>query len=82
MSTARAPGLPERRCRYDRHRTRTADVQDQRRRETDQAIPQRHLRADQGRRLRTVKQGSATLITAAALADCVRLLEQEARAGQ
>jgi excisionase family DNA binding protein len=33
-------------------------------------------------RLRTVKQGSATLITAAALDDYVRLLEQEARSGQ
>ena len=33
-------------------------------------------------RLRTVKQGSATLITAAALDDYVKLLEQEARAGQ
>ena len=33
-------------------------------------------------RLRTVKQGSATLITAAALADYVQLLEQEARSGQ
>jgi excisionase family DNA binding protein len=33
-------------------------------------------------RLRTVKQGSATLITAAALDDYVKLLEQEARTGQ
>jgi excisionase family DNA binding protein len=33
-------------------------------------------------RLRTVKQGSATLITAAALDDYVQLLEQEARSGQ
>jgi excisionase family DNA binding protein len=33
-------------------------------------------------RLRTVKQGSATLITAAALDDYVRLLEKEARCGQ
>jgi len=33
-------------------------------------------------RLRTVKQGSATLITAAALDDYVHLLEQEARTGQ
>jgi excisionase family DNA binding protein len=33
-------------------------------------------------RLRTVKQGNATLITAAALADYVRLLEREARGGQ
>ena len=33
-------------------------------------------------RLRTVKQGSATLITAAALDDYVKLLEQEARSGQ
>ena len=33
-------------------------------------------------RLRTVKQGSATLITAAALDDYVKLLEQEARIGQ
>ena len=30
-------------------------------------------------RLRTVKQGSATLITAAALDDYVKLLEKEAR---
>jgi excisionase family DNA binding protein len=33
-------------------------------------------------RLRTVKQGTATLITAAALDDYVRLLEQEARSRQ
>ena len=33
-------------------------------------------------RLRTVKQGSATLITAAALDNYVQLLEQEARSGQ
>jgi excisionase family DNA binding protein len=33
-------------------------------------------------RLRTVKQGRATLITAAELADYVKLLEKEARAGQ
>jgi excisionase family DNA binding protein len=33
-------------------------------------------------RLRTVKQGSATLITAAALDNYVQLLEQEARTGQ
>ena len=33
-------------------------------------------------RLRTVKQGSATLVTAAALDDYVQLLEQEARTGQ
>ena len=33
-------------------------------------------------RLRTVKQGSATLITAAALDDYVKLLEKEARSGQ
>ena len=33
-------------------------------------------------RLRTVKQGSATLITAAALDDYVKFLEQEARTGQ
>jgi excisionase family DNA binding protein len=33
-------------------------------------------------RLRTVKQGSATLVTAAALDDYVQLLEQEARSGQ
>ena len=33
-------------------------------------------------RLRTVKQGTATLITAAALDDYVQLLEQEARSGQ
>jgi excisionase family DNA binding protein len=33
-------------------------------------------------RLRTLKQGSATLITAAALDDYVRLLEQEARSAQ
>jgi len=33
-------------------------------------------------RLPTVKQGRATLVTAAALADYVRLLEQEARSGQ
>lgn len=33
-------------------------------------------------RLRTVKQGNATLVTAAALADYVKLLEQEAKAGQ
>jgi excisionase family DNA binding protein len=33
-------------------------------------------------RLRTVKQGSATLITAAALDDYVKLLEKEARTGQ
>jgi len=33
-------------------------------------------------RLQTVKQGRATLITAAALADYVELLEQEARSGQ
>ncbi len=34
------------------------------------------------RRLRTVKQGAATLITAAALDDYVRLLEREARSRQ
>lgn len=33
-------------------------------------------------RLRTVKQGSATLITAAALDDYVKLLEKEARSQQ
>jgi excisionase family DNA binding protein len=33
-------------------------------------------------RLRTVKQGTATLITAAALDDYVKLLEKEARSGQ
>ena len=33
-------------------------------------------------RLRTVKQGNTTLITAAALDDYVKLLEQEARTGQ
>jgi excisionase family DNA binding protein len=33
-------------------------------------------------RLRTVKQGTATLITAAALDDYVQLLEKEARSGQ
>jgi excisionase family DNA binding protein len=33
-------------------------------------------------RLRTVKQGTATLITAAALDDYVKLLEKEARTGQ
>ena len=33
-------------------------------------------------RLRTVKQGSATLITAAALDDYIKLLEKEARTGQ
>lgn len=33
-------------------------------------------------RLRTVKQGTATLITAAALDDYVRLLEREARSRQ
>ena len=33
-------------------------------------------------RLRAVKQGSATLITAAALDDYVKLLEKEARSGQ
>jgi excisionase family DNA binding protein len=33
-------------------------------------------------RLRTVKQGAATLITAAALDDYVRLLEHEARSRQ
>jgi excisionase family DNA binding protein len=33
-------------------------------------------------RLRTVKQGRATLITAAELADYVKLLEQEARNGR
>ena len=33
-------------------------------------------------RLSTVKQGSATLITAAALDDYVKLLEKEARSGQ
>jgi excisionase family DNA binding protein len=33
-------------------------------------------------RLRTVKQGSATLVTAAALDDYIKLLEQEARTGQ
>jgi excisionase family DNA binding protein len=33
-------------------------------------------------RLRTVKQGRATLITAAELADYVKLLEQEARNGK
>jgi excisionase family DNA binding protein len=32
-------------------------------------------------RLRTVKQGRATLVTDAALADYVRLLEHEARSG-
>lgn len=33
-------------------------------------------------RLRTVKQGTATLITAAALDDYIKLLEKEARTGQ
>jgi excisionase family DNA binding protein len=33
-------------------------------------------------RLRTVKQGAATLITAAALDNYVKLLEKEARTGQ
>jgi len=33
-------------------------------------------------RLRTVKQGRATLVTADALTEYVRLLEQEARDGQ
>jgi excisionase family DNA binding protein len=34
------------------------------------------------RRLRVVKQGSATLITAAALDEYVKLLEREARSGR